>query len=190
MLISSDRAKPAIGYIVATGGGLFFVLGWHDGVWAPALGGVTLFLVSCLYIALCYGMKALNCNDAGVRAQLDSLAEAEARLAAHRAELAADMESWRNAQQIQVQETMLAQHRLSGLAQLLDDTRQALAIERATREAAQQELADLSEEHNLLIQEVMQQRNDRFVAGRPAGPVPSGRGNVPAARRQEHGRSR
>ena len=181
--------KPAIGYIVGTGGGLLFAVGWHDGVWAPALGGITVFLVSSLYVALCYGLRALASNDAGVRSQLAAITAAEARLAAHRAELAADMESWQHAQQTQIQETALAQQRLSGLAQLLDDTRQALEQERAEKAQLQQELDDLSTEHNLLIQETLQERNAAFAERRVSSVVAYGRAGAPAARSREHGRS-
>lgn len=187
--MSPERINPAIGYIVAVGGALLFAMGWEDGVWAPALGGVTLFLVSGVYIALCYGIKALASNDAGVRSQLTAISAAEAQLAAHRAELAADMENWRHTQQTQIQETALAQQRLSGLAQLLDDARQAHARVQEEKAELQRQLDDLAEEHNLLVQETMQDRSDRFTKGRTAGQVSFGRGGAPAARSREHGRS-
>lgn len=152
-----------IGYTVAGGGLLLFFVGLSNGAWAPALGGVTLILVSVVYIAVGIVCQRLIANDAGTRAQLAAIHEAETRLATQRAEFAADANAWKRDR---TQEELSAQQRLAGLLHMLEETRAELESERAKRGAVEEELQELQTDHNTLIQETMQAHADLFAKGR------------------------
>lgn len=130
-------------------GGSVGISGLRHGNWIRAVGGTTVLTIGAIFSAVLLIRGWLVRHSASMRSDLETLAT-ERRAVEDTARLVE-------------RQTATNQLRIESIQKRLDDTLDELSRERGQRIAVQRELRELTEEHNLLIQETLQAGADRFV---------------------------
>lgn len=131
------------------GGGYLGAAGLRERDWARTVGGAAILMLGALAAALILVRHWLARHDAKMQRDLGTLAEERRAIEVAKRRLE--------------REAHTTQLRIESAQARLDQTLNDLWAERRLRLAAQKELRELTEDHNLLIQETLQTSADLFA---------------------------
>lgn len=150
MLVQGCRfVARATALTAVLGGGYIGCTGLRDHEWTQAVAGTTALILGVLVGSVLLIRYWLARHSVMMRKDLESLATERRAL--------------EDTARLVERQTAVNQLRINGVQKRLDQTLDELSSERGKSLMLQRELRDLTEEHNLLIQETLQAGADRFA---------------------------